>query len=226
MPAAAARGAAGARRHRRTRHPLPAHGMGGEEAGSDRGGRGNGQDRGRLSLLPAGVGGGDVGRPPCRWRLGRGGVRRGPVPDRLLRTGVAGAPRQVRARGARVRGVPEGSGAAAPALGAAPRAGQRARRARQPDRGREATLSLPVWALRALLVAVALCLWFWTQALIAKRAFPEGKIGDRLLDLTAPLNQALQRNHKWANALLITTSAIIDMLGLFLLARGIFGPSV
>jgi hypothetical protein len=87
-------------------------------------------------------------------------------------------------------------------------------------------LNLPLWALRALLVAAALGAWFWTQALIAKRAFPDGKIGDRLLDLTAPLNRALRHNDRWANALLITTSAIIDMLGLFLLAQGVFGPSV
>jgi hypothetical protein len=87
-------------------------------------------------------------------------------------------------------------------------------------------LSLPLWALRALLVAIALGAWFWTQYLIGRRAFPEGRIGDRLLDLTAPLNRALRENRKWANALLIVTSAIIDLLGLFLLVQAVFGPSI
>ncbi len=86
-------------------------------------------------------------------------------------------------------------------------------------------MSLPLWALRGLLVAIALGLWFWTQALIARRGFPEGRIGDRLLELTAPLHKALQQNKRWANALLIATSGIIDLLGLFLLAQAIFGPS-
>ena len=32
-------------------------------------------------------------------------------------------------------------------------------------------------------VAVALAGWFWTQALIGRRAFPEGRIGDGVLAL-------------------------------------------
>lgn len=87
-------------------------------------------------------------------------------------------------------------------------------------------MSLPLWALRALLVAIALGAWFWTQALIARRAFPEGRIGDRLLDLSAPLHRLLLANPRWADRVLIVTSAIIDLLGLFLLLRAIFGPSI
>lgn len=56
--------------------------------------------------------------------------------------------------------------------------------------------------------------------------FPEGRIGDRLLDLTAPLHRFLLEQPRWADRLLIFTSALIDLLGLFLLALAIWGPSV
>jgi hypothetical protein len=88
------------------------------------------------------------------------------------------------------------------------------------------TPPLPLWLVRAVVVAVGLGLWFWTQALIAKRAFPDGRIGDRLLELTAPLNLALRERPRLANALLISTSLLIDALGLFLVWQSVFGPSV
>lgn len=87
-------------------------------------------------------------------------------------------------------------------------------------------MSIPPWTLRATLVAVGLFAWFWTQALIAKRAFPGGRIGDALLDLTAPLNLLLREKPGVANALLIVTSALIDLIGVFLLLSAILGPSV
>lgn len=85
---------------------------------------------------------------------------------------------------------------------------------------------MPQWVLRVVLVAISLVAWFWTQALIAKRAFPEGRIGDRLLDLTAPLHRFLLEHPGWANRVLVFTSALIDLLGLFLVARAILGPSI
>lgn len=87
-------------------------------------------------------------------------------------------------------------------------------------------MSLPQWVLRAVLVAVSLVAWFWTQALIGRRAFPEGRIGDRLLDLTAPLNRFLLGHPRWADRVLIATSALIDLLGIFLVLLAILGPSV
>jgi hypothetical protein len=87
-------------------------------------------------------------------------------------------------------------------------------------------MGLPQWALRAFLVAVSLGVWFWSQALIGQRAFPEGRIGDRLLDLTAPLNRFLLLHSRWADRLLIASSALIDMLGLFLIGLAVFGPSI
>jgi PAP2 superfamily C-terminal len=87
-------------------------------------------------------------------------------------------------------------------------------------------VSVPGWALRAAFVAVGLAGWFWTQARIARRAFPEGRIGDRILDLTEPLNLRLWKHPRWADGLLIVTSAIIDLLGIFVVARAILGPSI
>lgn len=86
-------------------------------------------------------------------------------------------------------------------------------------------MSVPLWALRAGLVAGSLVAWFWTQSLLGRRAAAEGKIGDTLLDLTAPLNRYLRERPRAANALLIVTSALIDLLGLFLIGQAIFGPS-
>ena len=39
---------------------------------------------------------------------------------------------------------------------------------------------MPVWVSRAVIVVAGLGGWFWTQALIARRGFPEGRIGDRV----------------------------------------------
>lgn len=87
-------------------------------------------------------------------------------------------------------------------------------------------MHVPQWVMRGGLVAVALGLWFWTQALIGRRAFPEGRIGDAVLDLTAPLNRLLHQHPRWADRLLLVTSLLIDGLGLFLLAMAVFGPSL
>lgn len=87
-------------------------------------------------------------------------------------------------------------------------------------------MHLPQWAFRSLLVAAALCAWFWTQALIGKRAFPEGRIGDAVLEYTAPLNRFLLDHPVWADRLLILTSALIDLLGLFIVGLAVFGPSL
>ena len=84
----------------------------------------------------------------------------------------------------------------------------------------------PQWALRTVLVAASLGVWFWSQALIGRRAFPNGRIGDRLLDLTAPLHRFLLAHPRWADRLLIGTSLLIDMLGLFLILLALFGPTI
>jgi hypothetical protein len=87
-------------------------------------------------------------------------------------------------------------------------------------------MHVPAWILRGLLMALALGAWFWTQALIGRRAFPEGRIGDAVLDLTAPLNRYLQDHPKWADRLLVVTSVLIDLLGLLVVGLAVFGPSL
>jgi hypothetical protein len=79
---------------------------------------------------------------------------------------------------------------------------------------------------RIVLTALALGIWFWTQSLIAQRAAPGAGVGDALHALTAGLNSYFYHSPSAANALLILSSAVIDGLGLFLLVRWLFGPSV
>ncbi|MGB2624838.1 MAG: phosphatase PAP2-related protein [Candidatus Acidiferrum sp.] len=79
---------------------------------------------------------------------------------------------------------------------------------------------------RLALTALALGIWFWTQSLIARRAAPPAGVGDALHTLTAGLNSYFYHSPSAANALLIVSSALIDGLGIFLLARWLFGPSV
>ncbi|MFI5092317.1 MAG: phosphatase PAP2-related protein [Candidatus Acidiferrales bacterium] len=79
---------------------------------------------------------------------------------------------------------------------------------------------------RVVITALALGIWFWTQSLIARRAAPASGVGDALHTLTAGLNSYFYHSPFAANALLIFSSALIDGLGLFLLARWLFGPSV
>ncbi len=87
-------------------------------------------------------------------------------------------------------------------------------------------MTLSPWLLRAGFVAVGLGGWFWTQAWIARRPLPAGRIGDRLLDLTGSWNRRLRENPRRADGLLVATSALIDLLGIFVIALGVFGPSV
>jgi len=80
--------------------------------------------------------------------------------------------------------------------------------------------------LRLLVTGIVLALWFWTQSLIGARVAPTSGIGDGLHNLTAGLNAYFAQNLRAANALLISSSGLIDALGLFLLGRWLFGGSV
>lgn len=79
---------------------------------------------------------------------------------------------------------------------------------------------------RCAAVAGALVLWFWTQSLISARGFPAGCVGDGIHDLTAPLHGWLVANPHAADLLLISSSFVIDLTGIFLLGSAIFGPSL
>jgi hypothetical protein len=79
---------------------------------------------------------------------------------------------------------------------------------------------------RVVLTLLALGIWFWTQSLLANRGALSAGVGDGLHTLTAGLNAYFYSSPTAANALLIVSSALIDALGLFLLLRWFFGPSV
>jgi len=80
--------------------------------------------------------------------------------------------------------------------------------------------------LRAAIVALALTGWFLSQALISTRPVSTTRIGDLLHDLTAPWHGYLLSHRRTANAVLIASSACIDLFGLLLVGLGIFGPSL
>jgi hypothetical protein len=75
--------------------------------------------------------------------------------------------------------------------------------------------------VRVVATIAALGIWFWTQSLIGSRA-PSPGIGDALHNLFAGLNVYFEHHTTAANVLLIVSSALIDLLGLFLIAEWIF----
>jgi hypothetical protein len=86
--------------------------------------------------------------------------------------------------------------------------------------------SARAFVVRLTVTAVVLVIWFWTQSLIGARGAPANGIGDRLHSATAPANLYLYTHPSAANVLLIVSSGIIDLLGIFLLAKWIFGASL
>lgn len=80
--------------------------------------------------------------------------------------------------------------------------------------------------LRLVVTAAALIAWFWTQSLIGARKLPTVGIEDRLHNATNSANLYLHNHQLAADVLLSVSSGIIDLLGLFLLARWIFRASI
>lgn len=78
---------------------------------------------------------------------------------------------------------------------------------------------------RAAIAILGVGVWFASQSLLGSRGFPEG-IGDGVHLFLAPITQWLGDHDQAANLLLILTSAVIDLLGCFVLLSGIIGPSV
>jgi|SRR5579859_6761575 len=77
-------------------------------------------------------------------------------------------------------------------------------------------------ALRLIVTVVALGIWFWTQSLIGARSVPSSGIGDSIHTATAPANLYLHEHPAAANALLIVSSGLIDLMGISLLAMWMF----
>ena len=83
-----------------------------------------------------------------------------------------------------------------------------------------------VIGLRFGVIAGALGGWFISQSLVGTRSLNEGLIGDGVHDLTAALHRYLEARPGLAGALLIISSAFVDLFGLFLIGVSIFGTTV
>jgi hypothetical protein len=83
-----------------------------------------------------------------------------------------------------------------------------------------------VYGLRGGIVFFAMIGWFTSQSLISGRSVRAGFIGDGIHEMTAPLHNFLAVHPGFANFVLIVSSAFIDLLGLFLIAASVFGPSM
>src|SRR5260370_23624345 len=81
-------------------------------------------------------------------------------------------------------------------------------------------------AVRILITFASLAIWFWTQSLLGARISPTEGIGDGLHRMTAPLNVYLHGAPRAANALMISTSALIYAIALFLLGRCVFARTL
>ena len=74
-------------------------------------------------------------------------------------------------------------------------------------------------AIRILMTVAALATWFWTQSLVGLRGSPTAGSGDRLHVATASANLYLPHRRSVADAVLIVSSGIIDLLAIFLPGR-------
>lgn len=88
------------------------------------------------------------------------------------------------------------------------------------------THSLWRYGLRAVVVICSLLAWYLTQALIGDRHPPSDGLRDLLHVWTAPCNRYLHDHPRWANATLVISSAVIDLMGLGLIAASVFGSSM
>lgn len=84
---------------------------------------------------------------------------------------------------------------------------------------------MTLWLIKCLVIAAGLGAWFGTQAWLARRPLTGSGMQDRVHDLTEPLNRWLAAHPRHADALLIFSSALIDIVGLWLLLSAVFGPS-
>jgi len=94
-------------------------------------------------------------------------------------------------------------------------------------RDQEAAAGGPaVRGLRLGIVLFGLIGWFTSQSLISGRGPKAGLIGDGVHEITAPWHACLEAHPRSADAVLIVSSGFIDLLGIFLIAASIFGPSM
>ena len=90
---------------------------------------------------------------------------------------------------------------------------------------------MAIYLARIALIVIALGLWYWTQRLLSRRPAnlateDGGVIVDGIHRMTARINQRLLMEPWRANALLISSSAVIDLLGFYLLGSAILGATI
>lgn len=78
---------------------------------------------------------------------------------------------------------------------------------------------------RGLAVVFGLAAWFMSQSLIGTRAATRNGIGDAVHDWTASWHASLARRPRAADALLMTSSAFIDLFGVLLIGASLVGPT-
>ncbi len=92
-------------------------------------------------------------------------------------------------------------------------------------------IAWPIALCRVVVIVISLALWFWTQKLLSRRnptaadAPIAAALSDGMHRLTARHNERLRKNPWRARALLISSSLVIDLLGLYLLGSAILGPT-
>lgn len=79
--------------------------------------------------------------------------------------------------------------------------------------------------MRLAAVVALIAIWHLSQHLLGRRGLPEHGIGDKIHIWMTPLHHFLEQNAWAVRALLISSSAGIDILGLSVLYIGIFGES-
>jgi len=87
----------------------------------------------------------------------------------------------------------------------------------------------PEIAVRAGLVVAGILAWYWSQAFLGKRApkvVHEVPLADGIHEMTARLHHRYATNVAAGNRLLIISSLVIDLLGVYLLCSAIFGLSI
>jgi hypothetical protein len=87
----------------------------------------------------------------------------------------------------------------------------------------------PVIAVRAALVVLGIIAWYWTQAVLGKRVpkvAVEVPLTDGIHVLTARIHHRYATNVAAGNRLLILSSLVIDLLGVYLIVAAIFGVSI
>jgi hypothetical protein len=93
-----------------------------------------------------------------------------------------------------------------------------------------AAVAATLAAARIAAIAVSLGIWFWSQWMLARRTpivnQDGGVICDGVHQLTAIINRRLLAHPRQANLLLISSSMVIDFLGMYLLGSAVFGPTI